>query len=250
MLKYVAGFFGASPSDYYQGSQWQQQYGNQVKYNPTQYNAFNPGNYAGGLGNAYAGAANQQLSGQLSPAVQQQLNNQFQQNLQATRTGAYGMPAGAQAYNEQQAASQNALQGAVLGEQQIAQGESAALPYLGMGQQENQFAANLGEQQNQFGANLGEQQAQYAGNLTANAYQQAANNPGIFGNLLGAGTQFGLSQLFPTGQQSKNAYNPSNFEFGGYMPQGMDQQNQGLGPVNPNWQYNLQNPTNAYSYGG
>lgn len=198
------GLFGASPDDYFTGSKWQQQYGNNVNYNPTAYGKFDPASYAGGMGTNYQNAVNTQLSGQLSPAVQQYLNSQFASNLQSTRTGSYGMPAGAQNYNELQVGSQNALQGALLGEQQIQAGESAAMPYLSMGQNENQFAANFGENQNEFASNLALSKAKFAGSLDEQAQKDANSNQGIFGKLIAAGTSWGLNQLFPEKKKQNN----------------------------------------------
>jgi hypothetical protein len=209
------GFFGSDKEDYYTGQKWNADYGNAVTFNPKAYSSFNPSAYGGGMGANYESAVNQMLSGQLSPAVQQNLNNTFKQNLQSTRTGAYGMPVGAQNYNELQVGSENALQGALLGEQQIATGLSAAMPYLNMGQNENQFTANFGEQQNEFGTKLNLSKAKYAGSLDQEAVAKANADTGIFGSLLRAGTSFGLGKLFPD-TSNDSIYNNSdsgNFDF-------------------------------------
>ena len=199
----MAGLFGASPSDFYQGSQWMNEFGNDVNYNPAKYNMFNAAAYGGGMGSNYENSVNTQLSGQLSPAVLAELQQSFGSNLQAAKAGSYGAPVGAQSYNQMQVAGDTALKGALLGEQQIQAGQSAALPYLQLGQNENQFAGSLGEKQSEFGTNLNLAKAQYAGNLTQDAYKQSAQTPSIFGQLIGAATNWGLGKLFPA-QQGNN----------------------------------------------
>ena len=164
------------------------------------YNKFDPSSYAGGMGSQMQGDISQLLSGQLSSAQQQQLNNQFGQNLNQIRGGAYGMPAGAQMGLETGAASQNALNAALLGQQNINTGLSAGQNYLGMGQQENQY-------QNQFNlTNQGQQigQQEYQQNLLGQQQQMNNQQSDLFGNalggLLGQGASMGLNALFPSSQ--------------------------------------------------
>jgi len=187
----MAGLFGNSPSDYYSGSNYAQQFGANIP--QLDYQQFNPGSYGVGMGTNYANAVNQQLSGQLSPAQLQSLNQNFLGNLATTRQGAYGMPQGGEAAQTGQLAQSTALQATLLGQQQIAQGESAAMPYLNLGSQQNQYQNNfnVGQQNSQI------QQNQYMGNLNANAYGQAANSQGALGGLFSAAANYGMGQLFP-----------------------------------------------------
>jgi hypothetical protein len=149
------------------------------------------------------------------------MNQQLQSGLQQTQANAYGMPMGAEQANLGQVVSQNALNAGNLATQNIAQGESAAMPYMNMGQQQNEFAANLGQQQTTEGASLAQNEAEFAGGLTSNAYQQAANNPGLLGGLIGAGTSYGLNQL-SSGLNQSGGYNSNNqmgnsYLYGGSM---------------------------------
>ena len=144
------------------------------------------------FGGQTQGIINQQLSGQLSPAQIQMFNQQFAQNLAKTRGGSFGMPIGAEQSLEGNLASQNALQ------QQL------------FGQQLQQTGLQNAGQMNQ----LGLQQQQMTDQNELEAYKsragafQYANDPasqGLFGQLIGAGVNYGLSTFAPL----------KNFEWGG-----------------------------------
>lgn len=175
----------------YQGADWANGAGAQAQYDPSAYTAFNPSSFGQGMGSNYENATNQQLSGQLSASQMAGLNQQFGQNLSSVREQGYGMPGGAEKGLEYQAATQNALNAATLGQQNIAQGQSSAMNYLNAGQQNSQFGSTLANNQSQFGANYGLQKAMYEGNVDQNAWAQAnkdaSSSSGIFGGLLSAG---------------------------------------------------------------
>jgi hypothetical protein len=180
-------------------------FANYQKQPSVNYLGFDPSSYAGGLGSQMSGDISQMLSGQISPAQQQLLSNQFGQDLNKIRQGAYGAPAGAAQGQMLGAANQNALNAALLGQQNINQGLSAGQNYLGMGMQnqQNQNQFNLANNQQQI------DQQEYQQNLLGNQQQLNNQSSDLFGNALGGLLgQFGgkgLNWLFPSGQD--NYYN-------------------------------------------
>lgn len=188
-----------------------------VSYNPSGYNAYNPGQF----GQNYQNATNQLMSGQLSPAQMQLMNQQFGQNLASVRESGFGMPSGAEKGLEYQSANQNALNAALLGQQNISQGLSAAMPYMNMGQNESQFGNNLMNNQSQFGTSVGLQNNQQYLSAQQTAGQMNQQDTGIFGGLVNAG----LNKFFPTQQP-----NPYQFFLGGNQSSP------------ENWNFSIKNP--------
>ena len=211
-------FGGGSTQDYlgnyYQGSDWLSGAGAGATYKPSTYSAFNPQSFGQGMGTNYENATNQQLSGQLAPSQLAALNQQFGQNLASVREGGSGMPSGAEKGLEYQAANQNYMNAANLGQQNIAQGQNAAMSYLNLGQQNQQFGQSLLNNQSQFGANYDLNKAQYAGNLNQSAYNSAANqansNQGIFGGLVNTAGSWLGNQIFGQQQNQGSPYSAAS----------------------------------------
>ena len=151
-----------------------------------------PQGYQNPFSGQQQGLINQQLSGVLSPAQLGSFRQQFGQNLAQANQSSFGMPSGASASLNANVAAQKAQQQQLFGTQLQQQGFQ-----------------NAG-QMNQFG--LQQQQLQDQNSLEAyksqlNAWQTAndPSNQGLFGNLIGAGTNFAL-----------NSYTPlKNFGWGG-----------------------------------
>ncbi|HLA49786.1 MAG TPA: hypothetical protein VJ000_01190 [Thermodesulfovibrionia bacterium] len=216
--------FGNTEEDYYRGQDYLNQYGGltPLSYTPQSYTQFDPTKFGGGVGQGFQQNILQYLSGQLSPAQQQQLSQQYAQNLASIREGAYGMPIGAQKGLEYQSAGQNALQAAILGEQQRQLGMNYAFPYIGMGQQENRYGQEFGQRENQFGYNaqfqqqqLQQQLNQYLGNLNAAARGEAGKSQGLLGTFVSAATPWvlggGAAGLFTGGAGSTGGNRPTSY---------------------------------------
>jgi len=189
--KMALSLFGGVPSDF-------------PSYQKTSYQNFNPASYGGGMGTAYQNATNQQLSGQLSPEMLKQLNLQFGQNLATIRQGAYGMPIGAEKGMEGNLASSTALQGLLMGQNQIAQGQNAAMGYLNMGQNENQFGQSYNQKENQF--DLSNRWNQ----------EQSASSGGLMGSLINAGVQYGMGWLPKPQTAMDNMFNRMGNSYPSY----------------------------------
>jgi hypothetical protein len=148
--------------------------GNSPQYQAPQYQQFNPAAFGGGMGTAYENATKQQLSGVLSPAQTQMINNQFSQNMQGVNNNAYSMPSGAAASLATNTASQNSVNQYLLGQQNVQQGQNAAMPYISMG-------ANQNTAQNNFNMNNAENT--YKSQETA---YKDAQGVGLLGNAISA----------------------------------------------------------------
>jgi hypothetical protein len=167
----------------------------------------------GALGQGYQQATQQQLSGTLAPSQLQLLNQRFGQNMSQANSGAFGMPSGAAAFGAQNVASNNALQGALMGQQNIQTGQNNAMQYM-----------NFGAGQNALGQEFNADQS-FKGYESQMAAQQAADASG--GGLLGGLASAGMSAIMPGlsgyisqnvfGQQPKPDYMQKMYEsmFGG-----------------------------------
>ena len=129
---------------------------------------------------------NQQLSGVISPAQSQQFQNTFNQGIAQTNASSFGMPVGAANSQLANLASQNAMQQELFGQQLQQTGLQNAY------NQNNQGLQAYGMQnQNLYN--------QYQSQVGAFEYANDPKNQGLFGQLVGAGINFGTQALLAGG---------------------------------------------------
>ena len=160
----------------------------------------------GGLGDY----AKEMLSGKLTDAENAFLQKQLEGGIAKIRSGAYGMPVGAQMGLQAGLVKDTALQGLLSAQQRRAQ----ALPALQFmagekykgyesGISEKRFGYTAGQQENQYGQSYNQKERQYGANIdyenTKERNASGFNLTKILNPVISAATTYGLNKAFPVG---------------------------------------------------
>ena len=186
----------------------------QYKYNEVDYNKYkeySPSeSYKGyeNFGNL-ENVTNEMLSGKLSDAENSFLQKQLESGIAKIRSGAYGMPVGAQMGLQAGLVKDTALQGLLSAQQRQAQ----ALPMLQFmsgekykgyesGINEKRFGYTAGMEENRYGQSYGQKERQFGASIDERNTNARINADGfnlgdVIEPLTSAATTFGLNKLFP-----------------------------------------------------
>lgn len=191
------GLFGNSQEDYFGSQDYKDISLGNLGYKSS--GTYNP--YSSSLMGDYETVTKQMLSGKLTPEQQALMDKSFGNYLKTSREGSYGMPIGAQQDIQARAGADMALEGLVKGQEMQTAGLNAAMPFMQFGANENYKAYGSRVDENRYGQNynmdLRNTMAGYDSSAKKAAAESGLNLGGFLQSAVEAGTEFGLSELFP-----------------------------------------------------